>query len=94
MIAATNRSDVLDPALTRPGRFDRQVFVALPDIKGRYEILKVHAKKVKLAASAAFPLQQFFEIADGRCTRELGFAQVDLVAVFERAEQFDAFERA
>jgi cell division protease FtsH len=52
VIAATNRSDVLDPALTRPGRFDRQVYVPLPDIKGRYEILKVHAKKVKLAASA------------------------------------------
>jgi cell division protease FtsH len=51
VIAATNRSDVLDPALTRPGRFDRQVFVPLPDIKGRYEILKVHARKVKLAAS-------------------------------------------
>ncbi len=51
VIAATNRSDVLDPALTRPGRFDRQVFVPLPDIKGRYEILKVHAKKVKLSSS-------------------------------------------
>jgi cell division protease FtsH len=51
VIAATNRSDVLDPALTRPGRFDRQVFVPLPDIKGRYEILKVHARKVKLGAS-------------------------------------------
>jgi cell division protease FtsH len=49
VIAATNRADVLDPALTRPGRFDRQVFVPLPDIKGRYEILKVHAKNVKLA---------------------------------------------
>jgi cell division protease FtsH len=51
VIAATNRNDVLDPALTRPGRFDRQVFVPLPDIKGRYEILKVHARKVKLGAS-------------------------------------------
>ena len=50
VIAATNRSDVLDPALTRPGRFDRQVTVPLPDIKGRYEILKVHARKVKLAS--------------------------------------------
>jgi len=48
VIAATNRSDVLDPALTRPGRFDRQVVVQLPDIKGRLEILRVHAKKVKL----------------------------------------------
>jgi len=51
VIAATNRSDVLDPALTRPGRFDRQVYVPLPDIKGRYDILKVHAKKVKLGAN-------------------------------------------
>ncbi|MCL4211111.1 MAG: ATP-dependent zinc metalloprotease FtsH [Phycisphaerales bacterium] len=48
VIAATNRADVLDPALTRPGRFDRQVTVSLPDMKGRYDILKVHAKKVKL----------------------------------------------
>ena len=48
VIAATNRSDVLDPALVRPGRFDRQVFVPLPDVKGRFEILKVHAKRIKL----------------------------------------------
>ena len=49
VIAATNRSDVLDPALTRPGRFDRQVQVSLPDLKGRLEILNVHSKKVKLS---------------------------------------------
>lgn len=49
VIAATNRSDILDPALTRPGRFDRQVFVPLPDLKGRLEILKVHAKKIKIS---------------------------------------------
>jgi cell division protease FtsH len=48
VIAATNRSDVLDPALTRPGRFDRQVVVPLPDLKGRLEILQVHAEKIKL----------------------------------------------
>lgn len=48
VIAATNRADVLDPALIRPGRFDRQVYVPLPDVKGRLEILKVHAKKVKI----------------------------------------------
>lgn len=47
VIAATNRPDVLDPALTRPGRFDRQIEVPLPDIKGRLEILSVHMKKVK-----------------------------------------------
>ena len=49
IIAATNRPDVLDPALLRPGRFDRQVTVQLPDMKGREEILRVHAKKVKVA---------------------------------------------
>ncbi|MBN1795749.1 MAG: ATP-dependent zinc metalloprotease FtsH [Sedimentisphaerales bacterium] len=48
LIAATNRGDILDHALTRPGRFDRQVVVPLPDLKGRLEILKVHARKVKL----------------------------------------------
>ena len=47
IIAATNRKDVLDPALLRPGRFDREVHINLPDVKGREEILKVHAKKVK-----------------------------------------------
>ncbi|MFH1259738.1 MAG: ATP-dependent zinc metalloprotease FtsH [Elusimicrobiota bacterium] len=50
LIAATNRPDVLDPALLRPGRFDRQIMVPTPDLKGREEILKVHAKNVKLAA--------------------------------------------
>jgi len=49
IIAATNRPDVLDPALLRPGRFDRQVTVNLPDVRGREAILKVHAKNVKLA---------------------------------------------
>src|ERR1043165_5755345 len=48
VMAATNRQDVLDPALMRPGRFDRQVMVDLPDAKGREDILKIHAKKVKL----------------------------------------------
>jgi cell division protease FtsH len=49
IIAATNRPDVLDPALLRPGRFDRQITVALPDVKGREEILRVHSKKVKIS---------------------------------------------
>jgi len=52
VVAATNRSDILDHALTRPGRFDRQVIVPLPDLKGRVDILKVHAKKVKLGPDA------------------------------------------
>jgi len=51
VIAATNRADVLDPALTRPGRFDRQVQVPLPDVDGRRAILSVHAKKIKLSPS-------------------------------------------
>jgi cell division protease FtsH len=50
VIAATNRPDILDPALLRPGRFDRQVVVPLPDIRGREEILKVHMRKVPIAA--------------------------------------------
>ena len=49
VLAATNRQDILDPALLRPGRFDRQIYVGLPDIKGREDILKVHAKKKPLA---------------------------------------------
>lgn len=49
VLAATNRQDVLDPALLRPGRFDRQVFVGLPDLRGREQILKVHMRKVPLA---------------------------------------------
>ena len=48
VVAATNRADILDHALTRPGRFDRQIFIPLPDLKGRVDILKVHAKNVKL----------------------------------------------
>lgn len=49
VLAATNRPDVLDPALLRPGRFDRQVVVSIPDVKGRLEIIKVHAKKIPIA---------------------------------------------
>ena len=51
LIAATNRPDVLDPALLRPGRFDRQVVVPRPDLKGRLQILKVHAAKIKMSSS-------------------------------------------
>ena len=54
VMAATNRADILDKALLRPGRFDRQVYVGLPDVKGREEILKVHAKKVALAPGIDF----------------------------------------
>ena len=54
LLAATNRADVLDPALTRPGRFDRQVYVHLPDVKGREEILKVHAKNKPMSEDVDF----------------------------------------
>ena len=50
VIAATNRPDILDPALLRPGRFDRQVMVGCPDLKGREAILRVHTKKIPLVA--------------------------------------------
>jgi len=55
MLAATNRPDVLDPALLRPGRFDRQVVVAMPDIKEREAILRIHAEKVPLSSDVDFP---------------------------------------
>lgn len=47
MIAATNRSDILDPALLRPGRFDRQIYIPVPDIKGRASIFRVHLQPIK-----------------------------------------------
>ncbi len=52
VMAATNRSDVLDPALTRPGRFDRQIHVPQPDLRGRMEILKVHSRRIKISPEA------------------------------------------
>jgi cell division protease FtsH len=51
IMAATNRPEILDPALLRPGRFDRQVLVDRPDIKGREKILQLHAQKIKLSSS-------------------------------------------
>ena len=56
ILAATNRPESLDPALTRPGRFDRRVPVELPDLKGRESILRLHAKKVKIGPDCAFPV--------------------------------------
>ncbi len=76
VIAATNREDVLDAALTRPGRFDRRVFVALPDIRGRLEILKVHAKKVKLRAGV-----DMMKIAQGTPM----FSGAELAAIINEA---------
>src|SRR5690606_38737491 len=72
----TNRADVLDPALIRPGRFDRQIVVPLPDLKGRLEILKVHAKKVKLG-----PKVDMERIARGTPM----FSGADLAAIINEA---------
>ena len=76
LMASTNRPDVLDPALVRPGRFDRHVSVPAPDLKGREEILKVHAKKVKLA-----PEVDLKTIAKGTP----GFVGADLANVVNEA---------
>lgn len=69
ILAATNRPESLDPALTRPGRFDRRVPVELPDLKGRVEILKVHAKKIKLAEDVDF--EKIARMAAGASGAEL-----------------------
>ena len=69
LLAATNRPESLDPALTRPGRFDRRVPVELPDLKGREEILKVHAKKIKVAPDVDF--SKIARMASGASGAEL-----------------------
>jgi cell division protease FtsH len=85
VIAATNRPDVLDPALLRPGRFDRQVVVGLPDVKGREQILKVHMRKVPLADDVE-PLV----VARGTP----GFSGADLANLVNEAALFAARENA
>jgi cell division protease FtsH len=76
IIAATNRPDVLDPALLRPGRFDRQIVVPVPDVKGRIEILKVHSKNIPLA-----PDVELEKIARGTP----GFSGADLANLINEA---------
>ena len=76
IMAATNRPEILDPALLRPGRFDRHILVDRPDIKGREDILKVHAKNVKLSADVDLKI-----IA----ARTPGFAGADLANVVNEA---------
>src|SRR3989442_4621881 len=76
LIAATNRPDVLDPALLRPGRFDRQVVVARPDVKGREEILRVHARRIPLA-----PKVDLMVLARGTS----GFSGADLANLVNEA---------
>jgi cell division protease FtsH len=85
VIAATNRPDVLDPALLRPGRFDRQVVVPLPDLKGREQILKVHMRKVPVAADV-----DALVIARGTP----GFSGADLANLVNEAALFAARENA
>ena len=81
VIAATNRPDVLDKALLRPGRFDRQVYVGLPDIRGREQILKVHARKVPLDESVELGI-----LARGTP----GFSGADLANLVNEAALFSA----
>jgi cell division protease FtsH len=81
VIAATNRPDVLDKALLRPGRFDRQVYVSLPDIRGREQILKVHARKVPIDESVELSV-----IARGTP----GFSGADLANLINEAALFSA----
>jgi len=85
VIAATNRPDVLDPALLRPGRFDRQVVVGLPDVKGREQILRVHMRKVPLAENV-----EPMVIARGTP----GFSGADLANLVNEAALFAARENA
>jgi len=85
VIAATNRPDVLDPALLRPGRFDRQVVVGLPDVKGREQILKVHLRKVPIASDV-----DAMVIARGTP----GFSGADLANLVNEAALFAARENA
>ena len=84
VMAATNRPDVLDPALLRPGRFDRQVVVSLPDLRGRERILRIHAGKVKLAEGISLEV-----IARGTP----GFSGADLRNVVNEAALYAARER-
>jgi cell division protease FtsH len=81
VIASTNRPDVLDPALLRPGRFDRQVVVPLPDLRGREQVLKVHMRKVPMADDVVA-----FDIARGTP----GFSGADLANVVNEAALFAA----
>jgi cell division protease FtsH len=85
VIAATNRPDVLDPALLRPGRFDRQVVVGLPDVKGREQILKVHMRRVPIASDV-----DAMTIARGTP----GFSGADLANLVNEAALFAARENA
>ena len=69
VVAATNRPDILDSALMRPGRFDRQVYVTLPDIRGREQILGVHMRKIPIGQDVEFKIltDYFYSFRHLRC---------------------------
>jgi cell division protease FtsH len=92
VMAATNRSDVLDPALLRPGRFDRHVYVDLPDVKGREEILRVHCKRVKLAPDT--DLSQLAKSTPGSSGADLEniINEAALIAVMKDKEGIDMYD--
>ncbi|KAM7536882.1 hypothetical protein Aperf_G00000083683 [Anoplocephala perfoliata] len=87
VLAATNRIDILDPALLRPGRFDRQIYVSLPDIKGRASIFKVHLKPLKSALDKV-------EVARQMAARTPGFSGADIASVCNEAALIAAREDA
>jgi cell division protease FtsH len=84
VVAATNRPDVLDPALLRPGRFDREVVIDLPDVKGREEILKVHLKKVKVGADV---------VVSTVARSTPGYSGADLAAIINEAAIMAALQK-
>lgn len=86
VIAATNRLAVLDPAITRPGRFDRHVEVLPPNEEGRYQILKIHAKKIKLDESVDLKMFALDEMSDG-------FTGADIQNLINEAALFAVRER-
>ena len=83
VMAATNRADILDPALLRPGRFDRQIYIGVPDIKGRVEILKVHARKKPFEDDVSF---------DAIARSTVGFTGADLENLLNEAALLAARE--
>ena len=83
VMAATNRADILDPALLRPGRFDRQIYIGVPDIKGRVEILKVHARKKPFEDNVSF---------DAIARSTVGFTGADLENLLNEAALLAARE--
>ncbi|VEL37865.1 unnamed protein product [Protopolystoma xenopodis] len=87
VLAATNRADILDPALLRPGRFDRQIYVSLPDIKGRASIFKVHLKPIKMSLDIVGTARRM-------AARTPGFSGADIANVCNEAALIAAREDA